>query len=158
MAERWNVAREDLIYEITATAAKIAAAKNPYGDPVVRTDPVWALLSAIARSRYCCAMADVGRLMKISRQHAQRLAHEAEHHGFVELARNPDDRRIVQLLLTPRGRSALDQARRGQRLWSAQLLLGLDLPRLVMVTDVVRVIRRRLVRDEREHREASGRP
>jgi DNA-binding MarR family transcriptional regulator len=150
MGERWDAARADLIYEITAAAAKIAAAKHPTGEPVVRTDAVSALLSTIVRSRYCCCLSDVGRLMNVSRQHAQRLAREAERARLVELARNPDDRRIVQVLLTPRGRSAIDRAQRDEKTWAATLLLGLDLPRLVAATHVVRVIRLRLAREERD--------
>jgi DNA-binding MarR family transcriptional regulator len=87
-----------------------------------------------------------------------RLAREAERARVVELARNPDDRRIVQLLLTPRGRSAIDLAHRDQQMWTARLLLGLDLARLLTATHAVRVIRHRLVREEHERREErSGR-
>jgi DNA-binding MarR family transcriptional regulator len=158
MREGWDAAQADLIYEITAAAAKIAAAKHPSGDPsgepVFRTDAVSALLSAIARSHYCCCLADVGRLMDISRQQAQRLAREAERRQLVELARNPDDRRIVQVLLTADGRSAIERARRDGKTWAATLLLGLDMPRLVTATHVVRVIRQRLARAEREGRQA----
>jgi DNA-binding MarR family transcriptional regulator len=156
--ERWDAAQADLIFEITETAARIAAARSPNGDAVVRTDAVRGLLSTIARSHYCCSLSDVGRLMKVSRQHAQRLARAAERAGVVELARNHDDRRIVQLLLTPRGRSEIDRARRDTKMWTAQLLLGLDMPRLLTATHVVRVIRQRLVRDERARRAGSRAP
>lgn len=148
MAERADAARAELIVEITEAAARIAAAQLPEGGPAFRNDGVLRLLTTIARAPYCCSLSDVGRLMKISRQHAQRLAQEAELAGFVELARNHDDRRIVQLLITPRGRAEIDRANRSSKLWLAELLLGLDRTRLQIATHVVRVIRQRLVRNE----------
>jgi DNA-binding MarR family transcriptional regulator len=154
--ERWDAAQADLIFEITETAARIAAARGPNGDAVVRTGAVWGLLSTIARSHYCCSLSDVGRLMKVSRQRVQRLARAAERTGVVELARNHDDRRIVQLLLTRRGRSEIDAARRDAKMWTARLLLGLDMPRLMTATHVVRVIHQRLVRDAHARGAAAG--
>lgn len=154
--ERWAAAEAELIEEIAEAAAKIAAARGPGGEAVFRTDPVWALLTTIERSHYCCSPSDIGRLMKISRQHAQRLAVKAERAGVVELARNDHDRRIVQILLTKSGRAEISQARRDRRIWTARPLLGLDLPRLTTATHVVRVIRQRLARAEDERRRADG--
>jgi len=88
----------ELIEEIAEAAEKIAAATGPHDELVYRADPVWRLLTTIERSSYCCSLSDVARLMKISRQHAQRVGFEAAHAGLVELAPNDDDRRIVQLL------------------------------------------------------------
>jgi len=93
------------------------------------------------------------RLMKISRQHAQRVGFEAAHAGLVELAPNDDDRRIVQLLLTERGRAEIARARQQRGTWIARVLLGLDIPRLLGATHVVRVIRQRLAQAERERRD-----
>ena len=154
-SEQWAAAQAELIEEIAAAAAGIAGARHLNGELIMRTDAVWALLSTIERSHYCCCLSDIGRLMLISRQHAQRLALKAERVGVVELARNPDDRRIVQLLLTKRGRDELAYARSQRGVWIAQLLLGLDRPRLMMATNVVRVIRQRLARNESERRRAS---
>jgi DNA-binding MarR family transcriptional regulator len=154
-SDQWAATQAELIDEITGAAARIAAAKDPAGDPVFRTDAVWALLSTIDRSHYCCCLSDVGRLMMTSRQHAQRLALKAEDLGMLELARNPDDRRIVQLFLTKRGRDELAHARSQRSIWTARLLLGLDRVRLMTATHVVRVIRQRLARDESERRRAS---
>lgn len=148
MAERADAERTELIVEIVEAAARIAAATLPDGGPAFRNDGVLRLLTTIARAPYCCSLSDIGRLLKISRQHAQRLAQEAERAGFVELARNHDDRRIVQLLITPRGRAENDRANRSSKLWLAELLLGLDRTRLQIATRVVRGIRQRLLRKE----------
>jgi DNA-binding MarR family transcriptional regulator len=118
---------------------------------VYRTDPVWKLLTTVERSQYCCSISDAARLMKISRQHAHRVAFTAARAGLVELATNEHDRRILQLLLTERGRAEIAHARHQRRIWTARLLLGLDTPRLLTATKVVRVIRQRLAQTEREN-------
>jgi len=151
-AEALAAREAELIEEIAEAAEKIAAATGPSHELMYRTDPVWRLLTTIERAPYCCSLSDVARLMRISRQHAQRLGFEAARAGLVELASNDHDRRIVQLLLTERGRSEILQARHRRRIWIARLLLGLDTPRLLTATHVVRVIRQRLAQAEREMR------
>jgi DNA-binding MarR family transcriptional regulator len=156
-AERLAAQEAELIEEIAEAAEKIAAATGSTRELVYRTDPGWKLLTTIERSQYCCSHSDVARLMKISRQYAQRLGIEASRAGFVELTPNDQDRRIVQLLLTKRGRAEIDRARRRRRIWTARLLLGLDTPRLLAATHVVRVIRQRLAQAEREAATIDGR-
>jgi DNA-binding MarR family transcriptional regulator len=150
IAERQAGQEAELIDEIADAARGIAVAIGPNNEFVYRTDPVWRLLTTIEQSNYCCSLSDVGRLMKISRQHAQRLGVEAAHAGLVERAPNDDDRRIVQLLLTEGGRAEIVQARRTRSIWIARLLLGLDRTRMLAATHVVRVIRQRLAQMERE--------
>ena len=75
--------------------------------------------------------------------------------GRVELLPNPDDRRILQVFLTPRGRAALAGLRTAEGIWLQMLLAGLADRRIVAVTHVLRVIRQRLQRDERERRRLS---
>jgi DNA-binding MarR family transcriptional regulator len=69
---------------------------------------------------------------------------------LVELATNPDDRRIVQVLLTRSGRSVLASARSREIGWLNALLNGLDRHRLAVTVHVLRVIRQRLLRNERD--------
>jgi len=153
MGDRLAMQQAELIEEIAEAAEKIAAATGPHNELVYRADPVWRLLTTIERSSYCCSLSDVARLMKISRQHAQRVGFEAAHAGLVELAPNDDDRRIVQLLLTERGRAEIARARQQRGTWIARVLLGLDIPPLLGATHVVRVIRQRLAQAEREKRD-----
>lgn len=96
------------------------------------------------------AIADLGRALRIRKQSAHDLAHAAARRGFIELAPNPDDRRILQALLTPRGRAELTAIRSVEKLWRITLLNGLADQPLATATHVVRVIRQRLERDARE--------
>ena len=146
----WSRAQAELIDEIVSTAARIAAARSPSGAPIYRTDALFSLLRVIEGSHYCCAIADAARLLGISRQRAHLIVRDAERRGAIELFPNPHDRRILQLQLTRAGRAALAAARAAENAWLAVLLLGLDEHRLATTTHVLRTIRHRLRRDERE--------
>jgi DNA-binding MarR family transcriptional regulator len=143
-------AEAELIQEILSAAERISLARLSTGEPIYRTDCMWKMLKAVQSSRYCCAIADVARLLHVSRQRAHQVAYEAERRGNVSLMKNPDDRRIVQIFLTPAARSDLAAARSTERRWLAELLLGLDEHRMAVATHVLRVIRLRLLRAERE--------
>jgi DNA-binding MarR family transcriptional regulator len=140
----------ELVDEIVATADRVLRARSPEGIPIVRRDPIALLVRAVDRSQYCCAIADVARLLRVSRQRAHQIARSAERIGAVELLANPDDRRIVQVFLTRASRAELGAARSAERIWAARLLLGLDEHAMATTTRVLGVIRQRLMRAERE--------
>jgi len=140
----------ELIDDIITAAELILRARSLGGSPLFRRDPVWLLLRAIDRSSYCCAIADAARLLRVSRQRAHQIARGAERVGAVQLLANPDDRRIVQVFLTPTARSLLAGARSDERIWAASLLLGLDAHRMSTTSHVLRVMRQRLHRSERD--------
>jgi DNA-binding MarR family transcriptional regulator len=148
--QRWHEACEDLLDEITRAAERIAEARDPHGKPIFRTDGPWRIADAVARSRYCLAIADLGRSLGVRKQVAHVLVHAAARAGYIDLEPNPHDRRILQALLTPLGRSALAGGRSAQVIWLATLLNGLGEQQLATATRVVRVIRQRLERDARE--------
>jgi len=148
---RRRTAEQELIIELTSAAEQIAAARDWNGEPVHRTDGVWRVIATIAGSPYCLAIADLARALRIRRQVAHELAHEVARKGFIELAPNPHDRRILQAVLTPRGRAELAAAKTAEEVWRATLLNGLGDRELRATTNVVRVIRQRLERDAREH-------
>jgi DNA-binding MarR family transcriptional regulator len=74
--------------------------------------------------------------------------------GLVELFQAPDDRRAWQVALTPAGRRALDAQRRPQFAWVFTLLNGLEPAAMRSTEHVLRVIRLRLERYEKERRRA----
>jgi DNA-binding MarR family transcriptional regulator len=145
-----RLAEHDLIDELTIAAERIAAARDWHGEPVYRTDGAWRVLATVARSEYCLAISDLARTLRVRKQAAHELAHEAVRAGVVELVPNPQDKRILQLLLTPKGRAELAAARTAEEVWLATLLNGLGDLELKATMRVVRVIRRRLERDARE--------
>ena len=147
---RRQIAEQELISEISNAAQSIAEARDWNGELVYRTDGIWRVLAAVARSPYCLAIADLGRALRVRKQTAHELAHAAARAQLIDLEPNPQDRRLLQLLLTPRGRSELAAARTAESIWLATLLNGLGDHELAATTRVVRVIRQRLERAERE--------
>jgi DNA-binding MarR family transcriptional regulator len=145
--ERRVAAEDELIDEITNAARQIDSARDIYGQPIFRTDGVWRVLTTVARSPYCLAIADLARALGVRKQAAHELAHSAARAHVIELAPNHQDRRILQALLTPHGRAELAAAKSLQTLWLATLLNGLGDHELAATTHVVRVVRQRLERD-----------
>jgi DNA-binding MarR family transcriptional regulator len=150
----WQWQATELIHEIVATAERIAVARHWDGAVVYRTDSRWSLLRAIEREPSCPSISDLARKLRISRQTAHELVAKAERAGQIELRTNPDDRRILQAVLTPATRIALEQALRREATWVFVLLKGLGRHELAATLHVVRVIRQRLVRDERAQADA----
>jgi DNA-binding MarR family transcriptional regulator len=148
--QRRRLAEQDLIGEITDAARRFADARDLFGEPVFRTDGVWRVLTTIAHSSYCLAIADLARALGVPKQVAHRLAHVAARAQLIELDSNPHDKRILQAVLTPRGRAQLAAVRSAEAIWLTTLLNGLGDHELAATTHVVRVIRQRLERDARE--------
>ena len=88
----------------------------------------------------------------MSRQAARGHALKAASTGVVELFQSPDDRRAWQVALTPAGRRALDSQRMPPFSWLFTLLNGLEPSAMRSTHHVLRVIRLRLERYEREMR------
>jgi DNA-binding MarR family transcriptional regulator len=153
----WALDGADLINEIVAAGERIAAARTWADEPIFRRDALWLLVCALERATYCCSISDAARLMRVTRQTAHELAVRAQLAGYVDLMGNPDDRRIIQLFLTPAARKALARARAVERSWITVLLNGLDAREMRATTHVVNVIRRRLEREEREQRATRSR-
>lgn len=149
----WKVEAIVLINEVAATAERIAAARTPAGMPVRPTDAVWSLLCALERTDMCLSVSDAARTLRVSRQRAHRLAVEAARREHIEWLTSRHDRRLVQMQLTPRGRYLLESARAAEEFWAISLLNGLDLRQMRATAHILRVIRQRLVREERAQRE-----
>ena len=90
----------------------------------------------------------------MSRQAARELALKTAERGLVELFPAHDDRRALQVMLTPRGRKELEAQRMPQLAWVLTVLNGLEPPAMRATNHVLRVIRLRLERDERDRRRA----
>jgi DNA-binding MarR family transcriptional regulator len=147
---RWRVEALELIEEITLAAERIGEARSTFGERVYPNDAQSRLLRAVERSPYCLSIADAARALCISRQAARRVAYGAAATDHVELLTNPDDQRILQILLTPAGRSHLQGKHAVESAWLATLLNGLGGRERATAIHVVRVIRQRLERDARE--------
>ncbi|HEY8520848.1 MAG TPA: MarR family winged helix-turn-helix transcriptional regulator [Gammaproteobacteria bacterium] len=143
---------DELIEEILATAEQIATASHPDGERVFRTDHRWRLLRAIERSHYCFSISDLARVLRIPRQRAHEVVTAAAKARDVKVLPNRDDRRILQVFLTGQGRTMLAASRLRRSTWTSVLLNGLGDRELRATIHILRVIRHRLLRDEKERR------
>lgn len=110
--DRWLQKALLLVEEIQRTATQIAAVRNALVRDFGLDRHRWAVLLAVARSDYCLSISDLARVLKQSRQATHRMAVTLACNGWIELLPNQDDRRILQLQLTPAGKSVIEQIRR----------------------------------------------
>jgi DNA-binding MarR family transcriptional regulator len=86
----------------------------------------------------------------MSRQAAREQALKTAEAGFVELFVAPDDRRLLQVALTPAGRRELERQRMPDFGWVFTLLKGLEPSTMRETNHVLHVIRQRLERYQKE--------
>lgn len=145
------------LLEIVATADSLREARDFVGGSAMYFGTRWRLLRAIERCGGAPTFTDLGRLLKMSRQGARGHALMAAEAGLVELFPSPDDRRAWQVALTPGGRQALERQRMPPSDWLFTLLNGLEPKTMQSTHHVLRVIRLRLERYERDRRRAAAR-
>jgi DNA-binding MarR family transcriptional regulator len=100
-----------LFSEIRSTASCLRAAQYAIVREFGLNEKRWLLLVTIKKSNCFLSISDLARAMRISRQAAHRLSLRLAAAGFVELLPNRDDRRILQIDLTARGKSVIAQIR-----------------------------------------------
>jgi DNA-binding MarR family transcriptional regulator len=105
--DRWLVKALSVTGEIQRTAAELRALRESQIRQHNLNREWWAALLAVHDSSYCLSISDFARVMKLPRQSAHRKAVALARGGWVELRPNPDDRRLLQLVLTPNGRRAV---------------------------------------------------
>ncbi len=110
------------------------------------TSARWQILGAIDdRPR---SVAQVARLMGLTRQAVQRIANVLVEEGFADFADNPEHKRAKLVRLSPKGRAALDQVSRRQADWSSRLASGMRTATIQAALAVLRTCRRRLEVEE----------
>lgn len=154
----YHSAATAFLYEILRVADALRGAHTFNGASALSTGRQFELLSAIDRSRGAPTFADLARTLRVSPPAARSLALSAAEAGLVELVACPDDRRSWQVILTPPGRAAVEAMRMPDFAWMFMLLRGLDLAVMRETERVLRVIRLRVERDERQRRAATVRP
>jgi DNA-binding MarR family transcriptional regulator len=144
----------DFHVEATAFLHEIIRAADCLRDARTFDGPRWRLLRAIERCGGAPTFSDLGRLLDMSRQGAREQALGAAEAGVVELFPAHDDRRALQVMLTPAGRRALEAQRMPNSVWLFTLLNGLDPAAMRSTEHVLRIIRLRLERYDKARRRA----
>ena len=142
------------LHEIVMAADSLKEARAFDGSPALHLGPGSRLLRAIERCGGAPTFSDLARALGISRQTAREQALETARANLVELFQAPDDRRAWQVALTPAGRRCLEQQRMPEFSWVFTLLNGLEAAEMRRTGHVLRVIRLRLERYDKERRRA----
>lgn len=94
--------------------------------PYDLTSARWQVMGAVALSGQPLTVAQIARVMGLSRQAVQRIVNELEKQGMLALADNPAHKRARLADLTDGGRAAYDGIIRQWKLVSQEILTALD--------------------------------
>ncbi len=142
------------LYAIIDAADRLHEARAFDGSRALPLDARSRLLHAIERCGGAPSFADLARLLKVSPPSARNRALAAAAAGVVELLPCPQDRRLIQVALTPAGRRLLEGQRTPPVDWVFTLLNGLAPATMASCEHVLRVLAARLERYEKELRRA----
>jgi DNA-binding MarR family transcriptional regulator len=149
LGRAWRAEALEFVNGITKTAELIERARAPNGELVFRRDPQFALLLALERLGGYPSISEIARALHMSRQAAGRIVAAAAQAAKLELLPDPYDRRSIQVALTPVGQRELAAMHARELTCITELLNGLGTRDMRLVEHVLRVIRRRLQRNER---------
>lgn len=107
----------ELVLEIFHVNGLILEEGDDLTRPVGLSSSRWQVLAAIESSSK--PVADIARIMGLSRQAVQRTADVLERDGFVEYRENPHHKRAKLVVLTPKARGALESIDQRQARWWA---------------------------------------
>jgi DNA-binding MarR family transcriptional regulator len=108
------------------------------------TSARWQVLGAIAMSGEPQPVANLARVMGLTRQAVQRVANELESEGFVVYTANPHHRRAKFVVLTERGTHTLRAAAKRQSPWINELVAGLPMRDIRCALRVARALAEKL--------------
>ena len=142
----------ELILETFRLNGCLLAAGDRLTGDLGLTSARWQILGAIEdRPR---SVAQIARLMGLTRQAVQRIANLLVEEGFAGFADNPEHKRAKLVRLSDKGRAALDEIGRRQAAWSSHLADGFRTTTIQAALAVLKTCRRRL--EAEQGREDAG--
>jgi DNA-binding MarR family transcriptional regulator len=108
-----------LAITVLRLAGHLSAAGDALAGPSGQTSARWQVLAAAAHATM--SVAQIARALGLARQGVQRLADILEAEGLARYHDNPAHLRAKLLVLTPKGRKALDQIQARQTVWANAL-------------------------------------
>jgi len=108
------------------------------------TSARWQVLGAIALASSTETVARLARTMGLRRQGVQRIVNELAAEGFVAWRANPHHRRAKLVVLTDKGRDAVDAAQARQLPWARALARGMPGDDINAAATLLEALRRRL--------------
>ena len=113
---------DDLIFEIFRVNSRILTA----GDIAVKgtglTSARWKVLGMVVREDQKLSVANIARIIGLTRQGVQRIANELVEAGLIEWEENPRHQRSPLAVLTAEGQATYDEAvRRWRAGWTSMI-------------------------------------
>jgi DNA-binding MarR family transcriptional regulator len=143
-ARKHNLRR--LAQEIHSATACLSASRAAICNQVGLNVAQWRALAAIDRSTFVLSISDLARLLRRSRQSMHPLACGLERAGWVRFLPNQDDRRLLQMQITARGKSIVSAAEGSFNTWLLTMASDLSDHDLGKLVDTMRAIRERIAR------------
>ncbi|NJS15660.1 MAG: winged helix-turn-helix transcriptional regulator [Sphingopyxis sp.] len=99
----------------------LMAAGERLTHPLGMTAARWQVLSTVARADRPETVANIGRLMGLTRQAVQRIVNDLVSGGLLRAEMNPHHKRAVLVRLTPAGKTMFEQMTARQVAWANEL-------------------------------------
>jgi len=114
-----------LVFQLSG---RLAGAGDELAQASGQTSARWLVLAAVERAP--ASVADIARVLNLTRQSVQRVGDVLEQDGLVEYQENPAHRRAKLLQLTPKGSAALRTIQAAQQPWADALGLKIGAVKL----------------------------
>ena len=141
---RYHIRR--LTKEIQDAATCLTAGRAAISEKTGLNAEHWRALAVIDRSSYVLSISDLARQLRRSRQSAHPLAVGLERAGWIRFLPNRDDRRLLQMEITPSGKTMLNLAEGRFNMWLLLMAYDLDDREVRVIADTLRGVRERLAR------------
>lgn len=122
----------DLVAGVIQLANLLTRRLAPVFEKARVTPQQWAILSVLAASSAPMSLASLARAMMVSKQNMTGMMARLEQLGFAERTGDPEDLRSSRVVLTRRGRTAIDKLRPVYEQWRDAL--GGDIPERDLAT------------------------
>jgi DNA-binding MarR family transcriptional regulator len=132
-----------LIAEIVHAAHRLTTARNAMLAAVGLTGARVRLLKKVNQLPIPFTVAQLARVMDVSRQAVRPIVHELETAGLIRLQMNPRHKRAPVVILTSLGRARLDEVRRLEQRWISDITRGFPDRLTAQTAWVVAVVRER---------------
>ena len=136
----------ELVIEVFRLNGLLLQAGDRLTAPVGLSSARWQVLGVVEHGPV--PVANVARIMGLTRQSVQQTADALARDGFVEYLENPHHRRAKLISLTPKGRKALDHVVESQAQWANRIAPAVNRQRLRAAVNALRQVRERLEQDE----------
>ena len=135
----------ELVLEVFRLNGLALEAGERLAGPLGLSSARWQVLGVVDHAP--APVANVARLMGLSRQGVQQTADALERDGFIEYLENPHHRRAKLISMTAKGREALRRVEGRQAVWANRLGAGMNARQLRAAVNGLREARQLLEKD-----------